>query len=195
MDGRGAWRDNVFVERLWRSVKYERVYLKAYDSVSAARVDIADYLGWYNTTGRIRVWGATPDEAYLAPLPNWPRLRKMKSLVRPELPTAALRSSQATHAAVDNSAPSATRPEPTYKSGKVVQINGATSRDRSIKYDRPLLPVGAKFGQLGRRIEVPAVSGRIHLIEVLPRHFQELLELPVYICINLVRCVIALDYI
>lgn len=42
MDGRGAWRDNVFVERLWRSVKYERVYLKAYDSVSAARAARAD---------------------------------------------------------------------------------------------------------------------------------------------------------
>lgn len=49
MDGRGAWRDNVFGERLWRDVKYERVYLKAYDSVSAARADIADYLAWYNT--------------------------------------------------------------------------------------------------------------------------------------------------
>ena len=49
MDGRGAWRDNVFVERLWRSVKYERVYLRAYDSVSHARADIADYLNWYNT--------------------------------------------------------------------------------------------------------------------------------------------------
>ncbi len=48
--GRGAWRDNVFVERLWRSVKYERVYLKAYDSVSVARADIADYLDWYNTS-------------------------------------------------------------------------------------------------------------------------------------------------
>ncbi len=48
MDGRGAWRDNVFVERLWRSVKYERVYLKAYDSVSAARADIAEYFDWYN---------------------------------------------------------------------------------------------------------------------------------------------------
>jgi putative transposase len=44
MDGRGAWRDNAFVERVWRSVKYERVCLKAYDSVSAARADIADYL-------------------------------------------------------------------------------------------------------------------------------------------------------
>ena len=49
MDGKGAWRDNVFVERLWRSVKYERVYLKAYDSVSAARTDIAQYFDWYNT--------------------------------------------------------------------------------------------------------------------------------------------------
>jgi len=48
MDGRGAWRDNVFVERLWRSVKYERVYLKAYDGVSAPRADIADYMSWYN---------------------------------------------------------------------------------------------------------------------------------------------------
>ena len=51
----------------------------------------------------------------------------MTSLVRPELPTAALRSSQATLAAVDNSAPLATRPQSTYKSGKVVQTNGATS--------------------------------------------------------------------
>ena len=48
MDGQGAWRDNVFVERLWRSVKYERVYLRAYDSVSAARKDIAHYVDWYN---------------------------------------------------------------------------------------------------------------------------------------------------
>ena len=51
----------------------------------------------------------------------------MKFVVRPELPTAALRSSQATLAAVDNSAPLATRPQSTYKSGKVVQTNGATS--------------------------------------------------------------------
>ena len=40
MDGKGAWRDNVFVERLWRSVKYEAVYLHAYDSVSAGREGI-----------------------------------------------------------------------------------------------------------------------------------------------------------
>jgi transposase InsO family protein len=49
MDGRGAWCDNVFVERLWRSVKYERVYLRANESVSHARTDIAEYIDWYNT--------------------------------------------------------------------------------------------------------------------------------------------------
>ena len=48
MDGQGAWRDNVFVERLWRSVKYERVYLGAYDSVTATRKDIAQYMDRYN---------------------------------------------------------------------------------------------------------------------------------------------------
>ncbi len=71
MDGRGAWRDNVFVERLWRSVKYERVYLKAYDSVSAAKADIADYLGWYNAhRPHSRVARLTPEEKYLAALPQ-----------------------------------------------------------------------------------------------------------------------------
>jgi len=49
MDGRGAWRDNVFVERLWRSVKYEEVYLRAYDSVGEARVSLSRYFIFYNT--------------------------------------------------------------------------------------------------------------------------------------------------
>jgi putative transposase len=71
MDGRGAWRDNVFVERLWRSVKYERVYLKAYDSVSAARADIADYLAWYNAQRtHSKLDRLTPDQAYFAGLPQ-----------------------------------------------------------------------------------------------------------------------------
>ncbi|MBV5329097.1 MAG: transposase [Chlorobium sp.] len=48
MDGRGAWRDNVIIERLWKSVKYERVYLHAYDTVNEARKSIMQYLGWYN---------------------------------------------------------------------------------------------------------------------------------------------------
>ena len=71
MDGRGAWRDNVFVERLWRSVKYERVYLKAYDSVSAARADVADYLGWYNThRPHSSLDRLTPVQKYAATLPT-----------------------------------------------------------------------------------------------------------------------------
>ena len=48
MDGKGSWRDNVFVERLWRSVKYEEVYLRAYGSVSDARASIGRYLAFYN---------------------------------------------------------------------------------------------------------------------------------------------------
>jgi putative transposase len=71
MDGRGAWRDNVFVERLWRSVKYERVYLKAYDGVSAARADIADYMDWYNVhRPHSSLERLTPNEKYLATLPQ-----------------------------------------------------------------------------------------------------------------------------
>jgi transposase InsO family protein len=70
MDGKGAWRDNVFVERLWRSVKYEEVYLKAYDSVSDARASLGQYFDFYN--GRrphSSLDGATPDQAYFQPLP------------------------------------------------------------------------------------------------------------------------------
>ncbi|MBP1291625.1 putative transposase [Bradyrhizobium elkanii] len=65
MDGKGAWRDNVFVERLWRTVKYEEVYLRAYDSVSEALASIAKYLAFYNQ-GRPHssLDGRTPDEAY-----------------------------------------------------------------------------------------------------------------------------------
>ena len=70
MDGRGAWRDNVFVERLWRSVKYERVYLKVYDSVCAAREDIADYLRLYNAKRcHSSLQRLTPDEKYIAAMP------------------------------------------------------------------------------------------------------------------------------
>jgi putative transposase len=65
MDGKGAWRDNVFVERLWRSVKYEEVYLRAYDSVSDARASIGRYLAFYNERRpHSSLDGRTPDEAY-----------------------------------------------------------------------------------------------------------------------------------
>jgi putative transposase len=70
MDGKGAWRDNVFVERLWRSVKYEEVYLRAYDSVSEARASIGRYLDFYNRRRpHSSLDGATPDQAYFTPLP------------------------------------------------------------------------------------------------------------------------------
>jgi len=71
MDGKGAWRDNVFVERLWRSVKYEEVYLRAYDTVSDARNSISRYFGLYN--GRrphSSLDRQTPDRAYFGQLPQ-----------------------------------------------------------------------------------------------------------------------------
>jgi putative transposase len=65
MDGKGAWRDNVFVERLWRSVKYEEVYLRAYDTVSEARQSIGRYLDLYNRRRpHSSLDGRTPDQAY-----------------------------------------------------------------------------------------------------------------------------------
>ena len=71
MDGKGAWRDNVFVERLWRSIKYEEVYLRAYDRVAEARTSISRYLAFYN--GRrphSSLDRRTPDQAYFIPLPQ-----------------------------------------------------------------------------------------------------------------------------
>lgn len=73
MDGRGAWRDNVFVERVWRSVKYERVYLRADASVREARADIGQYIDWYNRERpHSSQDGNTPEQAYLAGLPILP---------------------------------------------------------------------------------------------------------------------------
>ena len=71
MDGKGAWRDNVFVERLWRSVKYEEVYLRAYDSVAEARASIGRYLDFYNRKRPHSCLDArTPEQAYFDPLPR-----------------------------------------------------------------------------------------------------------------------------
>ena len=70
MDGKGAWRDNVFVERLWRSVKYEEVYLRAYENVGAARSSLGRYLDFYNSRRpHSSLDDATPDQAYFTPLP------------------------------------------------------------------------------------------------------------------------------
>lgn len=71
MDGKGCWRDNVFVERLWRSVKYEEVYLHAYDSVTATKQGLEQYFLFYNKMrSHTALDDKTPDEFYLENLPK-----------------------------------------------------------------------------------------------------------------------------
>jgi putative transposase len=70
MDGKGCWRDNVFVERLWKSVKYEEVYLRAYESVSHAKAALSAYLEFYNTRRpHSKLARQTPDQVYFRSLP------------------------------------------------------------------------------------------------------------------------------
>jgi len=70
MDGKGSWRDNVFVERLWRSVKYEEVYLRAYDSVAQARASLGRYLTFFNgKRPHSSLDARTPDQAYFHDMP------------------------------------------------------------------------------------------------------------------------------
>ncbi len=64
MDGKGAWRDNVFVERLWRSVKYEEVYLNAYDSVSHAKQRVGQWINFYNSERKHQTLKCTPNQNY-----------------------------------------------------------------------------------------------------------------------------------
>lgn len=71
MDGKGCWRDNVFVERLWKSVKYEEVCLKAYDSVADAKASLGTYLRFCNERRSHRcLGGQTPDVTYFSSLTN-----------------------------------------------------------------------------------------------------------------------------
>jgi putative transposase len=70
MDGKGAWRDNVFLERFWRTLKYEEVYLKAYESVAEARSSIGRFMEFYNgVRPHSSLDRRTPDQAYYASLP------------------------------------------------------------------------------------------------------------------------------
>jgi putative transposase len=70
MDGKGAWRDNVFLERFWRTLKYEEVYLKAYESVAEARSSIGHFIEFYNVRRpHSALDRRTPDQAYYASLP------------------------------------------------------------------------------------------------------------------------------
>jgi integrase-like protein len=73
MDGKGSWRDNVFVERIWRSIKYEEVYLHAYETVQQARTSIRRYLEFYNTARpHSSLKANTPDQVYFNRLPGVP---------------------------------------------------------------------------------------------------------------------------
>jgi len=70
MDGRGRWLDNVFIERLWKTVKYEEVYLRAYESVSAAKASLARYFDFYNARRpHTSLDRRTPDQIYFQALP------------------------------------------------------------------------------------------------------------------------------
>jgi putative transposase len=70
MDGKGRWIDNVFIERLWRSVKYEKVYLHAYDSLTLARNGLEKYFEFYNAKGKQQTLKAKPNEVYYENLPT-----------------------------------------------------------------------------------------------------------------------------
>ena len=71
MDGRGRWMDNIFIERLWKTVKYEDIYLKAYSSIADVRKGLKDYFERYNSRRRHQSLGdRTPDEVYLTTLPE-----------------------------------------------------------------------------------------------------------------------------
>lgn len=76
MDGQGCWRDNVFIERLWKTVKYEEVYLKAYESITEAKKELRKFFDRYNVRRRHQsLDNVTPDEVY------WSTLPKMKDAV------------------------------------------------------------------------------------------------------------------
>ena len=71
MDGKGRWRDNVFVERVWKSIKYEEVYLHAYASVHEARASLGHYLAFYNSIRpHSSLKALTPDQVYFNRLPD-----------------------------------------------------------------------------------------------------------------------------
>ena len=71
MDGRGRWRENVVVERIWKSIKYEEVYLHAYASVSEARALLNHYIDFYNgARPRSSLKPQTPDQVYFNRLPE-----------------------------------------------------------------------------------------------------------------------------
>jgi hypothetical protein len=105
MDGRGRWMDNVFIERLWRSLKYECIYLHAFETGMELRAGLTLWIGYYNARRpHSTLAGRTPDEAYRATgTLGWtaPRHHVPRSAVtaRPQEPSVM----ETTHVAVDTS--------------------------------------------------------------------------------------------
>ena len=65
MDGKGRFKDNIFIERLWRTLKYERIYLKAYETGTELFKDLTDWFSWYNDNRKhSSLDKLTPNEAY-----------------------------------------------------------------------------------------------------------------------------------
>ena len=124
MDGKGSWRDNVFVERLWRSVKYEEVYLRAYDSVAEARASIGRYLDFYNRKRPHSCLDArTPEQGLFRPA-----AAGRGSMISP--PCSGRHSGRATpsrRASRNRHSRMATGRASTYQERKAVQTNPATS--------------------------------------------------------------------
>ena len=82
MDGRGRWMDNVFIERLWRSMKYECVYLHAFETGSELRVGLTKWFGYYNAhRPHSALAGQTPDEAYYQSPPPWTGLTPSMAII------------------------------------------------------------------------------------------------------------------
>jgi putative transposase len=120
MDGKGCWRDNVFVERLWKSVKYEEVYLKAYDSVTAAKAGLGTYLRFYNTRRPHQALdGESPDAVYFENLPQASIAADGPGYPQGPLPSL-LR-------AVENPMDNPSSQGSTYQTGDPVQTTGTTS--------------------------------------------------------------------
>ena len=135
MDGRGAWRDNVFVERLWRTIKYEHVYKRVYANVSEAKSRIGEYIHWYNgQRAHSSRDDQTPDHRRTGrACPSWQWLRRMK--IR-GVPRVAHRVGRYVASAVRRRGQLCTVCNPqssTYRSGKVVQTNRATSDSTGLK--------------------------------------------------------------
>ena len=104
MDGKGRWLDNVFVERLWRSVKYEEIYLHAYETPREVKTALASYFRFYNERRPHQgLEDRTPDEMYFGTVTNRKRQRRMKHGLS-TASRARVRGLRHARAAVDNPA-------------------------------------------------------------------------------------------